>query len=58
LRQRIGDAKGEIVVLYDLAKVYEALGDTDATSSSIKMAAQKERALEPVRAGPSAERIG
>jgi tetratricopeptide (TPR) repeat protein len=47
LRRRIGDDAGEIVVLYELAKVYSSLGDIEAASASFEEAAQKERVLEP-----------
>jgi tetratricopeptide (TPR) repeat protein len=56
LRRRIEDEEGEIVVLYDLAKVYNGLGNMEAASASFEQAAQKERELEASRTSPGAER--
>jgi tetratricopeptide (TPR) repeat protein len=42
LRRKVGDKEGEVGVLYDLAKVYENLGDTDLARKAREEAASKE----------------
>ena len=42
LRRKVGDKVGEVGVLYDLAKVYEDLGDKDLARKTREEAASKE----------------
>jgi tetratricopeptide (TPR) repeat protein len=42
LRSKVGDIEGEVGVLYDLAKVYEDLGDTDLARKAREEAVSKE----------------
>ena len=42
LRRKVGDKEGEVGVLYDLANVYEDLGDTDLARKAREEAVFKE----------------
>jgi len=42
LRRKVGDKEGEVGVLYDLAKVYEDMGDKDHARKARDEAASKE----------------
>jgi predicted Zn-dependent protease len=56
LRRKVGDKEGEVGVLYDLARIYENLGDTDRSRACSEEAALKKGMLEQAQLALGAER--
>jgi tetratricopeptide (TPR) repeat protein len=56
LRRKVGDKEGEVGVLYDLARIYENLGDTDRSRACLEEAALKKGTLEQAQLALGAER--